>query len=129
MPWVISWETMSFSSEPKTQVSLHVSVGVRLGRTITHWGGPGPQVHPHTTRSTVSWGTKIGVVVTRTVLHGNRDTVIATASGLDIRLLEVEGLLGEAVLVGDVVYGVHDVEGVDNRSVLLGEGQGVGANL
>ena len=68
----------------------------------------------------LSWGSKVGIIDTGRVLDRDGNTVVASSAVAEVVVLEVEGRLGEAVLVGDIVDGVHNVEGVGAGSIDVG---------
>jgi hypothetical protein len=94
--------------------------------TVTAGVGNCPKIHAHAAGRAVSRRGEVGVVGAGAILDGDEDTVVADSALTDLGLLEVEGRLGEAVLVCDVVNGVHDVEGVDDRGILLVGGARIG---
>jgi hypothetical protein len=96
-----------------------VNNDVVLERTVATRVGDRPKVHAHTAGGTVRGCGEVGVVGTGGVLDRDGHAIVALASSKSVVLLEVEGGLGETVLVGDVVDRVDNVEGVNDGSVLL----------
>jgi hypothetical protein len=99
-----------------------------------------PEIHTHLTRLAISRGGEVRVVGSASVLNGNFNTVGLCTALAKVALLEVVRRLGEAVPVlymrrrenvqignggasirayRDIVDLVDDVEGVNNRSVLV----------
>ena len=58
------------------------------------------------------------------ILHRDGDPITSTSAQPEVVFLEVEVRLGEPILVGDVVHGVGDDEGVGARKVEVGLGGG-----
>lgn len=94
-----------------------MSNDVVLKGTVSLRFGEVPQIHPHRTTLAVGWSVEIGIVGARAILDEDSDAVVADAALAEVVVLEVEGGLGETVLVRDVVDGVDDVERVGTRSV------------
>jgi len=59
------------------------------------------------------------------VLCPDHDTVISRTTFVKVVRLEVEGGLGEAVTVGEVMYSISDIETIHNGRIAVGSGFGI----
>lgn len=90
-----------------------------------------PQEHPHSTTLTIGRSAEVSVVNAIAILNRDGDAVVRLATLAKVVVLEVEGRLGEAVLVRDVVNCVDKIEriGAGGVQVSLTRRRSVGALL
>ena len=71
-----------------------------------------PEEHLHQSALAIGRGGEVRIVEAGSVLDGNLDAILVLSSKTIVVVLEVEGRLGEAIFVGDVMDRVDNVEGV-----------------